>query len=82
MGRNVDRNAEKATKRQHSPEEIDNDPSLKYCGYRPFEAVYSDTHGGLIRFHRYVGSDRVELAEMNSMAVIAGTVPALSVRRP
>jgi hypothetical protein len=76
-----DRNSEKASKRLHSPAELRNDASLRYCGYRPFEAVFSDTHDTEMRFVRYSGQDRVVLAEVNSMREIPDTFPMLSVRR-
>jgi hypothetical protein len=53
---------------------------LRFCAYRPYETVWSDTHGQELRFLRYAG-DAVVLATLNGMGELPGTVPALSVRR-
>lgn len=76
------RNDEKPSKRSHSAIEIANDPSLKYCGYRVFEAIYSDAHAGYRRFVRYTNDgSEVVLAEMASMREIPGVVSVLTIRR-
>jgi hypothetical protein len=76
------RNDEKPSKRSHSAAEIANDPSLKYCGYRTFEAIYSDGHVGYRRFVRYTtDGTEVVLAEMAGMREIPGVFSALSIRR-
>lgn len=76
------RNDEKPSKRAHSAVETANDPSLKYCGYRVFEAIYSDMHGDYRRFVRYTADGNfMVLAEMASMREIPGVVSVLSVRR-
>lgn len=69
-----------AKKRLHSQAELDNDPSLAICPYRPYEAIWSDSHQVELRFVRYEG-DEVVLAELNSMAELEGVFPLLSIRR-
>lgn len=66
-------------RRQHTPEEIANDNSLKYFDYKYMECLYSDTHKDDRRFVRYVDSG-IELAEM-SWKLTGEVVPILSVRR-
>lgn len=75
------RNDEKANKRKHSTEELVNDPSLRFCGYRPFEAIYSDSHGCEMRFVRYHDDAHVVLATINGMAETGGVFSVLSIRR-
>jgi hypothetical protein len=71
-----------ATPRKHLPTdaELANDPSLRFCPYRPYETVWSDTHGQELRFLRYQ-EDAVVLASLNGMGELPGAVPALSIRR-
>lgn len=59
-----------------------NDPSLKYHSkYLKYELLYSDVHGGNVRFVRYAGGDNVVVATVDGMAEMPATVPLSSVRR-
>ena len=70
--------------RKHAPSaaELVNDPSLKYCPYRTFELVWSDSHSTEMRFVAYLANGKVRLATEAGMAVIAGEFDVLSIRRP
>ena len=59
-----------------------NDPSLKYHSkYLKYELLYSDSHGGNVRFLRYADADNVVVASVDGMAELPGTFPLASVRR-
>jgi len=62
--------------------QIANDASLRWCPYRMFELVYSDTHGRPLRFVRYASPGQVVLATLGGMGELPGTVHELTVRRP
>ncbi len=62
------------------PDELVNDPSLRWCPYRMWETVWSDVHQAELRFVRYEG-ERVVLATLGGMAELPGTVGKLQVRR-
>lgn len=70
----------KTRKHLTPPEQLANDPSLKWNAYKKWEALWSDSHGETLRFARYEG-DRIVLATLN-IADLPGTVDPLSVRRP
>lgn len=70
----------KPRKRVHSAAELANDPSLRYCPYRKFELVWSDSHQTEMRFVEYVG-DKIILATEAGMAVVDGLWDMLSIRR-
>lgn len=70
--------------RKHIPSaaELVNDPSLKYCPYRTFELVWSDSHRTEMRFVAYLASGKVRLATEAGMALVDGEFDILSIRRP
>jgi hypothetical protein len=68
-------------KPKYTLEELAADPSLKWCPYRRFEILWSDTHQTCVRFVRYEG-DGVVVAADASCAEMPGSVPKTSVRRP
>lgn len=70
-----------AAKIRHTPAELTNDPSLRWCSYRRWEMLYSDTHAGPVRFLEYVG-DAVRVASMEGIAPLAELPTRLQVRRP
>lgn len=70
-------------RREHSPEELANDPSLKWNDYKRYELVYVKPWGKYFRFLEYIwGGKRVRLTERNSLRVLDETVEALDIRRP
>jgi hypothetical protein len=73
-----------ARKRIPTPEEIANDPSLKWCGYRFGELVWSDYHQESVRFVCYMlpSCEFVRLASLNSIAELPGEYHRLTIRRP
>lgn len=72
-----------AKPRKHVPSaaELANDPSLRWCPYRKFELVWSDTHQTEMRFVEYLTGGKVTLATEAGMAVVEGSYDALSIRR-
>lgn len=62
-----------------SPQEIVNDPSLKWFPYGEGEPLWSDARNNYVRFVRYEGS-MIRVSELNSMRE-AELVDPLSVRR-
>lgn len=76
----MSRKSKKDRRRIFTPEELANDPSLKWCSYRPWETIWSDRHQAELRFVRYDGEE-VVLGTLGGMAELPGTVPALSIRR-
>ncbi len=71
----------KKTNRITSAAELVNDPSLRWCAYRQFELVWSDSHKTEMRFNGYNPDGTVNLANM-AMGPVPGNVGALSIRRP
>ena len=76
-------------KRKHQPTEaqLTNDPSLKHHPYEKWEAVWSDTHQGLRRYHSHVGwklqgVEYVWLATVDGMTKLPVAVPENTIRRP
>ena len=63
--------------------ELANDPSLRFCPYRQWELVWCDERDECVRFHHYADVARtiVVVASVH-MAVLPGSVPAASLRRP
>jgi hypothetical protein len=68
--------------RKASPEELVNDPSLKWNPYRPWELLQSDAHCGLVRFLEYTDDGRVRVATVHGITPLPQTAEALQVRRP
>lgn len=68
-------------KRKPTEGELANDPSLRWCGYRRFELVWSDTHKTEMRFVEYLPNGKVRLANM-MLGIIPGEYNASSIRRP
>lgn len=70
-------------RRNPTPEEIENDPSLRYYPYRTGEQLYVDALGGLVRFLRYDGRGKIRVATMDGITEIKGCAyEPLKVRRP
>lgn len=69
----------KAAKRIASPEELANDPSLKWNDYRLGEAIHSDALG-TCRFHHRDDAGQLHLADM-AIRELPGSHSPLSVRR-
>lgn len=67
-------------KRKYSPEELLNDPSLKWFPYRNGELLNSDQFGD-VRFASYDEEGNVSLLTLLGMSPISGVVSPLSVRR-
>ncbi len=67
-------------KRIPSPEELVNDPSLRWTDYKQWEGIWSDLHQQELRFVKRE-KDRIKLATMDGIADVPGFVPLLSVRR-
>lgn len=65
---------------QFTPEQLANDPSLKYCPYRYGELVWSDQHKAWVRFGHYEGRN-VHVLSYAGMAPLSGVVPDLQIRR-
>lgn len=70
-----------ARKQEFSAAEIANDPSLRWCPYRQWEALRSDVHGETLRFVRYEDG-KVRLATLNGIRELPDLVGPLTVRRP
>ncbi len=71
------------SKEKFTDEEMQNDPSLRWCGYRYGEVLYSDAHASLVRFDHYCEKRVwVYVLEVNSMAPLQKPATVLQVRRP
>ncbi len=71
----------KPKKHKLSEAELANDPSLRWCGYRRMELVWSDTHKTEMRFVEYTPCGGVRLANF-VLGVVDGVFDVLSIRRP
>ena len=67
------------SKHKATPEEIANDPSLKWCGYQWGECVVSDTLGD-VRFIRYE-ADGIRVATISGIKELPDLVSPLQIRR-
>lgn len=75
------RNDERPARRKHSPAELANDPSLRFCGYTPGEALWSDERAGMFRFGGYdPKTGRIKMLTVGAMS-FDGTADPLLVRR-
>src|ERR1700730_5967667 len=62
-------------------EQIANDPSLKWIGYRRGELVWSDLHSANVRFLEY-SEGKVRLATLDGIAPLPDLAEENQVRRP
>lgn len=67
-------------KRKPNPDELANDPSLRWSPYSKWELVWSDAHNDQLRFVGYEEGG-VRLATVNGIANLPGLVSPLSIRR-